>query len=177
LIEAAVEHFGTAGPGTVLDLGTGPGTLLLAALAEWPVARGIGIDCSEAALRFARANAEALGLADRTDFREGDWTEGVSGSFDLILCNPPYVETSADLPRDVAHWEPAGALFAGADGLDDYRRLAPAIPPLIAPGGIACIEVGAGQAASVIALFEAQGVTAMSRKDLNGHDRCIVIRP
>lgn len=176
LIEAAVDHFETSGPRTVLDLGTGPGTLLLAALAQWPHATGIGVDRSDRALAFARDNADALGLAQRAEFRCGDWTQGLEGAFDLILCNPPYVETAAALPRDVAHWEPAEALFSGDDGLDDYRRLAPAIPPLIAPAGLACIEVGAGQAGDVIRLFEEQGVIAQSRKDLNGHDRCIVIR-
>ncbi|HEY1145110.1 MAG TPA: methyltransferase domain-containing protein, partial [Allosphingosinicella sp.] len=76
LIEAALAHFGTAGPRSVLDLGTGPGTLLLAALHQWPEARGIGIDCSEAALAIARANAARLGLSDRADLRAGDWGEG-----------------------------------------------------------------------------------------------------
>ena len=96
LIEAAVEHFGAAGPRSVLDLGTGPGTLLLAALDQWPGAVGLGVDSSEAALDFARRNAERLGLADRARFRLGDWAEGVDERFDLILCNPPYVEPDAD---------------------------------------------------------------------------------
>jgi release factor glutamine methyltransferase len=174
LIEAAVAHFGPAGPGTILDLGTGPGTLLLAALAEWPHATGLGVDASEAALAYARRNAERIGAAERAQFRLGDWMEGLSGRFDLILCNPPYVETGAALPPDVACWEPAEALFAGLDGLADYRRLAPALPPLLVPGGVACIELGAGQHDAVAFLFRAAGLSVASRKDLGGIERCLI---
>jgi release factor glutamine methyltransferase len=175
LLEAAVDHFGATDPGRVLDLGTGPGTLLLAALAQWPTARGLGIDRSGEALGYARRNAERLGLAARAEFRSGDWTAGVDGRFDLVLCNPPYVEADAPLPRDVAEWEPHGALFAGPDGLDDYRRLAPLIPPLLAPGGLACLELGAGQADAVARLFEPSGLTVGTRYDLGGHRRCLTL--
>jgi release factor glutamine methyltransferase len=176
LIEAALAYFGERGPARVLDLGTGPGTLLLAALAQWPHATGLGIDASEAALAYARRNAERLGLAGRADFRLGDWGQDLEEAFDLILCNPPYVETGAALPRDVAEWEPSLALFAGADGLDQYRRLAPSTRRLLAPGGIACFELGAGQLGSVSQLFVAQGFTIWSCKDLNHVDRCLVAK-
>ena len=176
LIEAAVEHFGAAGPRHILDLGTGPGTLLLAALAQWPEARGLGVDRSSEALAYAVRNAARLGLAGRARFVRGDWADGVAGAFDLVLCNPPYVEEGADLPRDVSDWEPAGALFAGLDGLDAYRRLARSLPPLLAPGGIASFEVGAFQAGAAAALFEAQGLRVRVRKDLAGRDRCLVLR-
>ena len=176
LIEAAAEHFGGAGPASILDLGTGPGTLLLAALDQWRGARGLGIDSSEAALAYARRNAARLGMAGRARFRTGDWGQGVEGRFDLILCNPPYVEASADLPRDVSAWEPALALFAGADGLDEYRRLAPQIPALLAPGGLACIELGAGQAEAAGALFASEGLEPAFRADLGGHLRCLTLR-
>ena len=175
LIEAAVAHFGKDGPGRVLDLGTGPGTLLLAALAQWPAARGLGIDASETALGFARRNADRLGLADRAEWRLGDWSEGVEGRFDLILCNPPYVSTEAELPPDVADWEPPGALYAGADGLEDYRRLAPQLGRLLAPGGIACIELGAGQRDTAASLFAAEGFTINSRADLRGIPRALLL--
>ncbi len=175
LIEAAVEHFADAGPGRVLDLGTGPGTLLLAALDQWPSATGIGIDASEQALAIAAGNAERLGLAPRAEFRIGDWAARLEERFDLVLCNPPYVEEGADLARQVADWEPAGALFAGADGLDEYRRLAPQVARLLAPGGIACVEVGAGQASAVTGLFTKEGLAARPRNDLAGHIRCIVL--
>lgn len=175
LIEAAVAHFGEAGPATILDLGTGPGTLLLATLDQWPEARGLGIDASEAALAYARRNAKRLGLAARAEFHRGDWAEGVTGVFDLILCNPPYVAEGESLPRDVADWEPHEALFAGADGLSDYRRLAEAIPPLLASRGIACIEIGAGQEGAVASLFESRGVHVSRRRDLAGRVRCLVL--
>ena len=175
LIEAAVEHFGDAGPETVLDLGTGPGTLLLAALDQWPGARGVGVDASPQALEFARRNAERLGLSARAELRSGDWAGGVSGRFDLVLCNPPYVEDGADLPPDVRQWEPGEALFAGPDGLDAYRRLAPQIPRLLAEGGIACVEIGAGQAAAAGALFEDEGLRVSVQMDLCGRDRCLLL--
>lgn len=177
LIEAAVEHFASTAPKTVLDLGTGSGALLLAALDQWPDATGVGIDRSAAALAVARANAARLGLAARAGFVQGNWAAGVDARFDLLLCNPPYVETGAALPPDVANHEPASALFAGLDGLDDYRRLSPRIGALIAPGGMAAIEIGATQAAAVSPLFAAQGLTATVRRDLAGLERCLVIRP
>lgn len=175
LIAAAAKRFGIAGPKTVLDLGTGPGTLLLAALDQWPRAYGLGIDCSAEALGYARRNAERLGMADRATFRQGDWAKGVQARFDLLLCNPPYVEAGAALPRDVAEWEPASALYAGADGLDDYRRLAPAIGGLLAERGIACIEIGAGQRDAVGELFEDAGLNVAVRNDLGGHARCLIL--
>jgi release factor glutamine methyltransferase len=176
LIEAAVAHFGGAGPASILDLGTGPGTLLLAALDQWPRATGLGIDASETALAYARRNSRRLGLSDRADFRLGDWTAGLSASFDLILCNPPYVEADAELGAGVREYEPAEALFAGPDGLDEYRRLAPQIAARLAPGGIACVEVGAGQDERVRALFEAAGLRAGRRRDLAGRYRCVTLQ-
>ena len=178
LIEAAVEHFaGTKGPSAVLDLGTGPGTLLLAALDQWPRARGLGVDSSGRALELARENADALGLAERAAFRLGDWAEGVGGRFDLLLANPPYVATAEPLPPEVADHEPCGALYAGADGLDDYRRIAPAVPRLLAPAGVACVEIGSTQAKAAAALFRAEGLRVAVRRDLAGLDRCLVVTP
>jgi release factor glutamine methyltransferase len=175
LIEAALSHFGPAGPGRILDLGTGPGTLLLAALDQWPLATGLGVDASETALAYARRNAERLGLSERADFRRGDWAEGICERFDLVLCNPPYVESGADLPPDVADWEPAEALFAAADGLSEYRRLAPQIPQLLEPRGLACLELGSGQRDPVAALFQGSGLTLSSRRDLAGIERCLTL--
>lgn len=175
LLEAAVDHFGGAGPKRVLDLGTGPGTLLLAALAQWPGASGLGVDASEAALGYAKRNAGRLGVSGRAEFRLGDWGEGIEEGFDLILCNPPYVESGAVLPPDVAEWEPAEALFAAADGLSEYRRLAPEIPRLLAPGGLACLELGAGQRDAVAALFEGSGLTLSSLRDLKNIERCLLL--
>lgn len=176
LIEAAVDHFRGRAPETIIDLGTGPGTLLLAALDQWPEARGLGVDRSEEALSYARRNAERLGRADRAEWRLGDWAEDVERPFDLVLCNPPYIEREAALDPDVIDWEPHGALFAGADGLDDYRRLAPQIDRLVAPGGVACIEMGQGQEDAVGELFAASAFTISSRNDLRGVTRCLVLR-
>jgi release factor glutamine methyltransferase len=175
LIEAALSYFEKAGPRRILDLGTGPGTLLLAALDQWPRATGLGIDASETALGYARRNAARLGLSARSDFRKGDWADGVDERFDLILCNPPYVESGADLPRDVADWEPPEALFAAADGLSEYRRIALQIPPLLASRGLACLELGTGQRDAVAALFEGSGFTLSSRRDLAGIERCLTL--
>jgi release factor glutamine methyltransferase len=175
LLEAALAHFADRAPARVLDLGTGPGTLLLAALAEWRGATGLGIDRSDAALDQARANAAALGLADRAAFRLGDWAAGIAEHFDLVLVNPPYVAAGADLPEEVRDYEPAGALFAGADGLDDYRAIAPKLLPLLAPGGVACVEIGADQGETAAALFRAAGLSVALRPDLAGRDRCLVV--
>jgi release factor glutamine methyltransferase len=174
LIDAAVAHFGKAGPKRVLDLGTGSGALLLAALDEWPGATGVGVDASEAALTIARINAAAI-APGRADIREGGWT-GTGEAFDLILCNPPYIATDEVLPPDVADWEPASALFAGDDGLDDYRLIAQVLAPQLAPGGIACIEIGHTQRAAVTALFERQGFAVDCRADLAGRDRCLIVK-
>jgi release factor glutamine methyltransferase len=176
LIEAAVDHFArSAGPRTILDLGTGSGALLLAALAEWPEAHGVGIDASTAALAIARENAERLGMTDRAELISGGW-EGTGSAFELVLCNPPYVRTGETLSREVAAFEPASALYAGSDGLDDYRRIAPLIGQQIAPGGVACVEIGADQGESTRRLFEAEGLDVGLRQDLAGRDRCLVLQ-
>ena len=174
LIEVAIAHFGDRAPSTLLDLGTGSGALLLAALSQWPHATGIGIDASAAAVAVAQANATRLALADRARFGIGGWA-GTGAAFDLVLCNPPYVATAEPLPADVIEWEPHAALFAGADGLDDYRAIAPLLMRQLTGGGVACIEIGASQAASAGALFTAAGLSCSVRPDLAGLPRCLVI--
>lgn len=176
LLDAAVAHFGKQGPASVLDLGTGPGTLLLAALAEWPTAHGLGVDASAAALDYAKRNAAALGMADRAHFQAGDWATGIDAQFDLILANPPYIGTDEPLPPDVAAHEPAAALYAGQDGLDDYRIIAPQLRRLLARGGAAIIEIGATQAPAVSELLEAQGFAVTLAHDLAGRPRALVAR-
>jgi release factor glutamine methyltransferase len=175
LIEAAIDHFGDRAPRHILDLGTGPGTLLLAALAQWPAAHGLGIDQSFDAWAYFEENVIELGMEDRARFDYGDWAQGRQGQWDLILCNPPYIEAGADLPPDVACHEPGAALYAGADGLDAYRALAPQLPPLLAPGGVICVEIGAGQLISVSDLFAREHFTIESRRDLRGIERCLVL--
>lgn len=173
LIEAAVARFGAEGPRTILDLGTGSGALLLAALAEWPAATGVGVDASPAAVAVARANAVRLGLDARATIREGSWDAAAAGGYDLVLCNPPYIADDALLPPDVARFEPASALFAGPDGLDDYRAIAPLLT--LAPGALACFEIGSSQAAAVCALFAEHNFTTRVSQDIAGRDRCVIV--
>jgi release factor glutamine methyltransferase len=177
LIEVALGHFGVEGPKTILDLGTGPGTLLLSALSEWPNTHGLGVDQSEDALTYANANAKQLGMAHQARFERGDWAKSIDEQFDLILCNPPYVEANADLDPQVSKFEPKDALFAGEEGLDDYRTLAPQIARLVAPGGLAVIEIGSSQAEAVMNIFAAFPMDAVIHKDLGGRDRCIAFTP
>tara|TARA_A100001391_G_scaffold139407_3_gene97664 strand:+ start:3879 stop:4706 length:828 start_codon:yes stop_codon:yes gene_type:complete len=163
----------------VLDCGTGSGALLLTFLAERPEARGIGIDASPAALACAQVNAAALGLADRAQIASGDWSEpgwaDDLGRFDLIIANPPYVEADAALDAQVREWEPAEALFAGAEGLDDYRLLIPQLSDLLMPGGVAVVEIGWQQAEAVSALAEAAGFAAELRRDLANRPRALIL--
>ena len=164
----------------VLDCGTGSGILLLTLLAELPEATGLGIDRSPEALAVARGNAEALGLAERAELRLADWTAGGwrdgLGLFDLVIANPPYVEDGADLAPDVREHEPAGALFSGPDGLEDYRALVPQLPELLAPGGVVVLEIGHTQADAVSAIAASAAFTAELRRDLAGRPRALILR-
>ena len=176
LIEAALGHYkGRPPPARILDLGTGSGALLLAALSEFPKATGLGIDGSEAALEVARANSERLDLADRALFQIGDWCTGLAGTFDLILCNPPYVKAGATLAPNVVDYEPHSALFAGTDGLADYQRILPQLASSLAPDGVVCLEIGHTQCAAVTTLAEANGFAVRCQQDLGGRDRCLVL--
>jgi release factor glutamine methyltransferase len=174
LIEAAIEHFAGRAPARILDLGTGPGTLLLAALDQWPEAHGLGIDQSERAWQYFEENVSDLGMEHRARFKFGDWAQDTHGEFDLIFANPPYIGTGESLPDEVCAHEPAAALFAGPDGLDDYRIIVPQLPALLAPGGAAILEIGSTQADAVTALLAAQGLTVTPRNDLGGRPRALV---
>ena len=179
LIEAAAAIFASRSPPTrLLDLGTGTGCLLLAALHEFPGAFGIGTDRSPAAARLATANAAALGLAGRAAVLCADWAAPLTARFDLILCNPPYIPTSniGELMPEVARHEPIGALDGGADGLAAYRHIVPNLPALLQPDGVAVVELGAGQAGSVAAMAAEFGLAATTRPDLAGIARALVLQ-
>ena len=176
LISSALEHFeGADGPKRILDLGTGPGTLLLAALDLWPGATGLGVDVSRQAMSYAAANARRLGFESRVKLMEGDWAKGISEKFDLILCNPPYVAEDAELGPGVREFEPDEALFAGKEGLDAYRELAPQLPRLLNKGGLAVVEIGHDQAEAVTELLARDGLSARVANDLAGRPRAVLL--
>jgi len=179
LVEAALKILGARrrAPLRILDLGVGSGAILCALLTECPLADGVGVDASPAAVAIARRNVAACGLAGRADIRIGSWTEGVEGPFDLIVSNPPYIP-SADidgLAREVRDFDPRLALDGGADGLDAYRTILPAAVDLLAPGGKLLVEVGAGQGGVVLGLAARLGfVHAETRRDLAGIERVVI---
>lgn len=176
LVEAAVRLLPKDSPARVLDLGVGSGAIILAVLAERPFTTGLGVDVSEAALAVARANAERLGLSDRLELRQGDWTEGLEGQFHLVLSNPPYIPADeiAGLQPEVARHEPRLALDGGADGLAAYRRILSQLDRVLAPGGTFAFEVGRGQAENVRALAEAAGyATDAPLSDIAGVARVV----
>lgn len=165
----------------ILDLGTGTGCLLLAALAEYTQAWGVGVDLSEAAARLASRNASDNGLTDRSAFLCGDWAAalGLPGrQFDVILSNPPYIphDDIATLMPEVAAHEPMQALDGGADGLVAYRLLMPILARLLAPAGLAVLEIGIGQAIDVSRLGTEAGLATLAvRPDLGGVDRAVLL--
>ena len=179
LIEAALGHLAARRHDELrmLDLGTGTGCLLIATLRECPQASGLGIDLSPDAVATASGNAARNGVAGRAAFQRGDWTAGIEESFDLILSNPPYIGSGeiAGLDRAVREHDPLLALDGGADGLTAYRALAAALPRHLKPGGLAILEIGAGQEDSVVALMRQAGLDHLdSRRDLGGHIRALV---
>jgi release factor glutamine methyltransferase len=181
-VMAALEALTDSGPEPrrVLDCGVGSGALLLTVLAERRAAEGVGIDRSTQALMIASANAAQLGLANRARLERRDWSEAGwaadLGRFDLVLANPPYVEDHAPIAPDVRQWEPEGALFAGPEGLDDYRLLIPQLPGLLAEHGAAVLEIGAAQDGQVADIAATCGFAAELRRDLAGRPRALVLR-
>jgi len=179
LVEAVLANLGDRQrPYRVLDLGVGSGCLLLALLSELPRASGLGIDCSSGAVATARRNAAALGFADRARIELGDWGRALEPGFDIILANPPYINSSiiGDLMPEVRDYEPRLALDGGDDGLDAYRRLAPELAQLLAAQGIAALELGEGQFPAVAELIKGVGLAILgARHDLSGIERCMMI--
>jgi release factor glutamine methyltransferase len=184
VVELALEVLRACPPSDgrwrIADLGTGSGAILLALLSELPNATGIGTDISAEALQTARANAVDLGLADRADFIACDYAAALSGPFDLMVSNPPYIRSAdiAGLATEVRNFDPPGALDGGRDGLDAYRALIPQAARLLAPQGALVVEVGQGQHDDVRGLMVAAGLApeGPARADLAGIRRAVAGR-
>ncbi len=178
VIEAAVGRCREGAQ--ILDLGTGSGALLLTLLAETRDTHGIGIDAAPGALAIARANAAQFDLSDRTRMLERDWTRagwrGGLGTFDMIVANPPYVAAGAPLDAMVRDHEPAAALFAGPDGLDDYRIIIPQLRGLMTATGTAALEIGHDQEETVSALARQSGFAVTLRRDLAQRPRVLILQ-
>lgn len=161
----------------ILDLGTGSGCILVSCLAGMPMASGVGVDLSPAALDVAARNVADLGLSHRTRLGVSDWFSAVAGRFDLIVSNPPYIaqDELAQLSPEVRDHEPQMALTPGGDGLEAYRQIARGAPARLMNGGRLIVEIGPTQAKAVSALFAAQGLQSIRcLRDLDGRDRVIV---
>jgi len=162
---------------TVLDLGTGSGCLLLSLLHELPGATGVGVDRCPEALKIASENAKQLSLSERASFVCADWSNGLSASFDIILCNPPYIsyEDLETLMPEVLNYEPRHALSGGSDGLESYRAVASLISDMLHVNGKIIFEIGMSQAADVSKILIENGLQVIdNKKDLLGRPRCIV---
>jgi release factor glutamine methyltransferase len=184
IVEAALEILHAEGDRNrrlrVADIGTGSGAILLALLSEWPDTWGVGTDISEDALRTATANARQLGFAPRAAFVACDYAAALSGRFDLIVSNPPYIR-SADidgLAAEVRDHDPRQALDGGADGLDAYRLIIPEAARLLAPGGTLVLEVGHDQSRDVTRLLTIAGLNLWGKPkvDLAGIPRAVMGR-
>jgi release factor glutamine methyltransferase len=181
VVELALEMLQAARPRLhqmrIADIGTGSGAILLALLSELPAACGIGTDISVAALWTARANAARLGLAARAAFVVCDYAAALSGGFDLMVSNPPYIRSAeiADLATEVRDHDPRRALDGGIDGLDAYRALIPQAARLLKPGGALVVEAGLGQSGDIGGLMTAAGLTLEqpAKADLAGIRRAV----
>lgn len=181
LVERALAHLerviARKGKARIVDFGTGTGAIALAILHEDAQVEAVGVDISADALKTAMANAERLGLSARFTTHEGNWAEGLAGSFDLILSNPPYIPSAVveELQPEVRLFDPQRALDGGVDGLDAYRALAKAAPELLADDGRILLEIGYDQKESVTSLFEAAGFQRLEAvRDYGGNDRVLV---
>jgi release factor glutamine methyltransferase len=184
VVELALEMLHAAPPPDrrrrIADIGTGSGAILLALLSELPDAYGIGTDISEDALRTAHGNAIDLGLAGRAGFAACDYAAALSGPFDLIVSNPPYIRSAeiAHLATEVRDHDPRSALDGGTDGLDAYRALVPQAAELLVPGGALVVEAGQGQSGDIQGLMTAAGLTlpVPPKADLAGIRRAVAGR-
>lgn len=179
-LETCLDQPHVNGRRRIADIGTGSGAILLALLSEFPKATGVGTDISLEALRMARDNAVRVGLAPRASFVVCNYAAALSGAFDLIVSNPPYIRSAdiAGLEREVREYDPPRALDGGSDGLDAYRAIAPAAARLLAPGGVLIVEAGYGQSGPIIDLMVTSGLTPdlPPKADLAGIPRAVAGR-
>lgn len=176
LIEAVLEYFPVRHrPYRILDLGTGTGCLLLSLLKEYPEASGVGVDICEKALKIASKNATNLRQESRCQFICGSWATALSGRFDIVVCNPPYIALTEELPRAVSYYDPKHALFAGKDGLQTYRELLPEIKKNCYNNTYLFFEIGYGQCEAVKELIiQSSGEFFLCKPDLQGHPRIAI---
>lgn len=179
LIEAALNAYkGDKPPKTILDLGTGTGCILLSLLSEWPEAAGIGVDKAENAIETARKNAKNHNLSSRAQFQTGDWGQGITKKFDLIVSNPPYItnQTIKTLSKEVQNHDPILALDGGNDGLDAYRQIFLQLSDLLNEDGKAFFEIGFDQEGDVVRLAEKSRIRVKHvHHDLAGNPRVVEI--
>jgi release factor glutamine methyltransferase len=163
-------------PKRILDLGTGSGAIAVTLLAERHNWSGISVDLSVEALEIAKANANALGVAQRLAFHNAAWFNGLAEKFDLIISNPPYIPHLEifELSLEVQNYDPHLALDGGDDGLEAYRAIADGAADHLNSNGLIIMEIGAGQSSDVTQIFEAKGFELTSQKsDLGGHVRAL----
>jgi release factor glutamine methyltransferase len=169
-----------SGPLSAVDIGTGTGAIALSLVTEGSFARVVGTDSSDEALELARENAGAAGVDAALELRGGFLFEPLEPGerFDMVVSNPPYVADgdAPDLAPEITEWEPSGALFAGADGLDVIRALVIGAPDRMNEGGLLALEVGDGQADDVAGLIRQRRAFSdpVVRKDLAGRPRVVM---
>jgi len=177
-IEAALALLRDREAPKILDLGTGSGAIAVTLLAELPRAWAVATDISDEALEVTAVNARQHGVANRLALRRSSWFSDISDCFDLIISNPPYLETGQinTLEPEVKDWDPRRALDGGPDGLDCYRAIAKGAQTHLLPLGHAIVEIGAGQAAQVAEIFARHGLGLTGQHcDIAGHVRCLVL--
>ena len=179
LIEAITKHVPNKNSRlNIIDLGTGTGCLLLAALKELPNSSGVGVDISDNCIKIAKENAHYNSLSNRTTFLTSDWTQKITGKFDIILCNPPYIKETEikDLEPEVKNFDPYMALNGGPDGLYCYKVIARQFAQILMTNGLIFLELGHKQKVSVVKIMKAGGLqTLHTEKDIGNKDRCIVL--
>ena len=179
LLPALRDAVSQKGSARILDLGTGTGAICLALLKECPDATGIGSDISTGALETAAKNASRNGLETRFEIMQSDWFEKISGSFDIIVSNPPYIRSDivTTLDREVRHHDPMAALDGGQDGLAPYRLIAADAGRFLVENGIVGVEIGFDQRLDVSTIFASNGFSLVDAvKDYGGNDRVLIFR-